>query len=87
MGYEKNNTEFVIYQNLIVGSEDVLFAGAHHSEDEAWTEVREWLIEESGGTDEERAKVESMDNEQILDTILDYDHIAYVDVAVRRVIY
>jgi putative NIF3 family GTP cyclohydrolase 1 type 2 len=87
MGYEHDNSEFVVYTNLIVGSNDVMFASAHHTADEAWEAVREWLIEEMGGTDEERAKVESLHNEQVLDVILDYDYIAYTDVAVRKVLY
>ena len=32
--------EVAIYTNLVYGSNDVLWASAHHTEDEAWEEAR-----------------------------------------------
>lgn len=87
MGYENGNQEFVVYTNLIVGSNDVLFASAHHTEDEAWEEARAWLTEECGGTEADYEMIRALSNEEVLDKILDYDYIAYVDVAVRKVLY
>jgi hypothetical protein len=80
-------SETAIYTNLVYGSNDTLWASAHHTEDEAWEHAREWLIEEMGGTDEEHAAVAAMDNSQVWDTIMDYDYIAFADIGVKRVLY
>jgi len=80
-------SEVAIYTNLVYGSNDTLWASAHHTEDEAWEHAREWLAEEMGGTDEEYAAVAAMDNAQVWDTIMDYDYIAFADIAVKRVLY
>ena len=79
--------EVAIYTNLVYGSNDTLWASAHHTADEAWEHTREWLSEEMGGTDEEYAAVAAMTNEQVWDTIMDYDYIAFADIAVKKVLY
>ena len=80
-------SEVAIYTNLVYGSNDVLWASAHHTEEEAWDHAREWLIEEMGGTEEEKAAVDAMENDQVWDTIMDYDYIAFADIAVKKVLY
>jgi hypothetical protein len=79
--------EVAIYTNLVYGNNDTLWASAHHTEDEAWEEAREWLIEEMGGTEIEQVAVAAMTNEQVWDTIMDYDYIAFADIAVKKVLY
>jgi len=79
--------EVAIYTNLVYGANDTLWASAHHTEAEAWEHTREWLVEEMGGTEVEVAAVAAMTNDQVWDTIMDYDYIAFADIAVRKVLY
>jgi hypothetical protein len=57
------------------------------TEDEAWEHTREWLVEEMGGTEIEQVAVAAMTDEQVWDTIMDYDYIAFADIAVKKVLY
>jgi hypothetical protein len=83
----RKGQEVAIYTNLVYGNNDTLWASAHHTEDEAWEHTREWLIEEMGGTEIEQVAVTAMTNEQVWDTIMDYDYIAFADIAVKKVLY
>jgi hypothetical protein len=40
-----------------------------------------------GGTEIEQVAVTAMTNEQVWDTIMDYDYIAFADIAVKKVLY
>ena len=60
---------------------------AHGTADEARLAARAWLIEEMGGTDFEVSEVDAMTDEQVQDTILDYDYVSFCDVAHRRILF
>jgi hypothetical protein len=83
----RKGQEVAIYTNLVYGNNDTLWASAHHTEAEAWEHTREWLIEEMGGTEIEQVAVAAMTDEQVWDTIMDYDYIAFADIAVKKVLY
>lgn len=79
MAYE--GTKFVVYQTVIVlGDEDNFYMMTDYKED-AVEAAREWLAEECGGTEADYEAVAELTAEEIADKILDYDHVAFCDVA------
>jgi hypothetical protein len=79
MAYE--GTKFVVYQTVIVlGDEDNLYFMTDDKE-EAVQAARDWLAEECGGTEEDYEAVAKLTDDEIADKILDYDHVAFCDVA------
>jgi hypothetical protein len=96
MGYEKEDGTpvrtgtwdcYAVYEFIVVGVDGVLMYDAHETPEEAKQAARVWFIEEMGGTDEEVRAVDAMTDEQVLDGIIDYDHVAFADVAHRRVLF
>lgn len=79
MGYE--GTKFVVYQTVVILGDDDNFYLMTDSKDEAVEAGREWLAEECGGTEEDYAAVANLTADEIADKILDYDHVAFCDVA------
>lgn len=85
MGYEGN--EYAVYQTVIVLAHgDNLYLMTDDRE-EAVEEARSWLAEELGGTDDAYESVAELTADEIADKILDYDHVAFCDVANRVVLY
>lgn len=85
MGYEGN--EFVVYKTVVVLSDGDNFYLMTDDKDEAVEAGREWLAEECGGTDVDYEAVVNLTADEIADKILDYDHVAFCDVADRVVLY
>ena len=85
MGYEGN--EFVVYQTVVVLASEDNFYLMTDDRDEAVEAGREWLAEELGGTEEDYESVAELTADEIADKILDYDHVAFCDVANRAVLY
>ena len=79
MAYE--GTKFVVYQTVVVLGDDDNFYMMSDSKDEAVEAGREWLAEECGGTEEDYEAVAKLSADEICDKILDYDHVAFCDVA------
>jgi hypothetical protein len=85
MGYEGN--EYVVYQTVIVLADlDNVYFMADDVQD-AFDAGRDWLAEEIGGREEDYELVSGMTAEEIADKILDYDHVAFCDVAQRVVLF
>ena len=85
MAYEGN--EFVVYQTVIVlGDEDNIYLMTD-DKDEAVQAGRDWLAEECGGTEADYEAVAKLTADEIADKILDYDHVAFCDVASRVVLF
>ena len=77
---------YVVYEFIVV-ADDAGAYEAYDTADEARLAARAWLIEEMGGTDFEVSEVDAMTDEQVFDTIIDYDHVAFADVAHRRILF
>ena len=77
---------YAVYEFIVI-SDDAAAYEAYHTPEEAQQAARAWLIEEMGGTDFEVSEVDAMTDEQVLDTIIDYDHVAFADVAHRRILF
>ena len=95
MGYEKEDGTLVhtgtwdvyaVYEFIVVADDAGVYE-AHGTADEARLAARAWLIEEMGGTDFEVSEVDAMTDEQVQDTILDYDYVSFCDVAHRRILF
>jgi hypothetical protein len=95
MGYEKEDGTpvhtgtwevYAVYEFIVV-SDDAGAYEAHDTAEEAQQAARAWLIEEMGGTDFEVSEVDAMTDEQVLDAIIDYDHVSFADVAHRRILF
>lgn len=79
MAYE--GTKFVVYRTVIVlGDEDNIYFMTDDKE-EAVQAGRDWLAEECGGTDADYEAVAKLTDDEIADKILDYDHVAFCDIA------
>jgi hypothetical protein len=85
MGYEGN--EFVVYQTVVVLASEDNFYLTTDDKDEATEAGREWLAEECGGTEADYEAVSKLTADEIADKILDYDHVAFCDVATRIVLF
>ena len=85
MGYEGN--EFVVYQTVVVLASEDNFYLTTDDKDEATEAGREWLAEECGGTEADYEAVANLTADEIADKILDYDHVAFCDVANRVVLF
>ena len=85
MGYE--GTEFVVYQTVVVLASEDNFYLMTDDKDEATEAGREWLAEECGGTEADYEAAAKLTADEIADKILDYDHVAFCDVANRVVLY
>jgi hypothetical protein len=85
MGYEGN--EFVVYQTVVVLASEDNFYLTTDDKDEATEAGREWLAEECGGTEADYEAVAKLTADEIADKILDYDHVAFCDVANRVVLF
>ena len=85
MGYEGN--EFVVYQTVVVLASEDNFYLTTDDKDEATEAGREWLAEECGGTEADYEAVAKLTADEIADKILDYDHVAFCDVASRIVLF
>jgi hypothetical protein len=85
MGYEGN--EFVVYQTVVVLASEDNFYLTTDDKDEATEAGREWLAEECGGTEADYESVAKLTADEIADKILDYDHVAFCDVATRIVLF
>lgn len=85
MAYEGN--EFVVYQTVVVLSDGDNFYLTTDDKVEATEAGREWLAEELGGTEIDYEAVATLTADEIADKILDYDHVAFCDVANRIVLF
>jgi hypothetical protein len=79
MGYE--GAKFVVYKTVVVLGDDDNFYLMTDDKDEATEAGREWLAEECGGTEADYEAVAKLSADEICDKILDYDHVAFCDVA------
>lgn len=78
--------EVKIYTNLIYGSGDI-HGGAFRTREEAWEDARIWLYIERGATQEDEDQVFAMSEDEVENAILDYDHVAYIEIAEPRTLY
>lgn len=79
MGYE--GAKFVVYQTVVILGDDDNFYLMTDDRDEAVEAGRDWLAEELGGTEADYESVANLTADEIADKILDYDHVAFCDVA------
>jgi hypothetical protein len=95
MAYEKEDgtmvTEgeydvFAVYEFIIKHDDGIVYE-AYETAEEALKQARVWLVIEMGGTDAEASLVASMTDEEVYDTISDYDFVSFCDVAHRRVLF
>ena len=101
MGYEKEDGRilgvhpmdeaeewdvYAVYEFIVKHNDGIVYQ-AYDTPEEAVESARAWLIEEMGGTDAEVLSVNGMTDEQVQDTILDYDYVSFCDVAHRRVLF
>ena len=101
MGYEKEDGRilgvhpieeaeewdvYAVYEFIVKHNDGIVYQ-AYDTPEEAVASARAWLIEEMGGTDFEVSEVDAMTDEQVQDTILDYDYVSFCDVAHRRVLF
>jgi hypothetical protein len=77
---------YAVYEFIVKHNDGIVYE-AHETPEQAVASARAWLIEEMGGTDFEVSEVDAMTDEQVLDTIIDYDHVAFADVAHRRILF
>ena len=85
MAYEGN--EFVVYQTVIILADEDNCYLMTDDKDEAVQAGRDWLAEECGGTEADYEAVAKLTADEIADKILDYDHVAFCDVASRVVLF
>ena len=76
---------FAVYEFIIKYDDGIVYE-AYETPEEARKQARVWLVIEMGGTDAEASLVEAMTDEQVYDTILDYDFVSFCDVAHRRIL-
>lgn len=79
MGYK--GTKFVVYQTVVILGDEDNFYFMTDDEEEAVQAGRDWLAEECGGTEADHEAVAELTADEIADKILDYDHVAFCDVA------
>lgn len=77
---------YAVYEFIVKHNDGIVYE-AYDTPDEAIASARAWLIEEMGGTDAEVYTVDRMTDDEVQDTILDYDYVSFCDVAHRRILF